>query len=792
MYIGFGTVLFASMLIVSFMLNNTFNEQTKNDIDSKLQLYSNDIANKLSTISKVLTDHSSRSTIVNTLMQFDKGNLALKDYLEDLSIIGYSGDFSIIAFDEEILIGKKEYRSKSFKKIIDGDEDVIVDLLDSNNGKTQFIIPIKYEGNIEGALIFTTVIPIKDYILVPSKNWNYKIINNRNNLQIKNKKINTRALVSKLGPNLYNFQLEISYDKYLYIKEKVQSILLAFITLSFIVVLIARYFIKKGTIYFVNPHKELINIRDELHNSNSFKDALIDSSSHIIVSTDTNGTIKSFNKSAELNLGYNSEELIDRKTPAIFHKKEEVLARTQEINNEHNLTMTPGFETFVFEVNKGQRVSDREWTYIRKDGSEFSGRLMLSKITNSHKDAVGYLGVVEDITSLNIAKEFERMAKLELENLAKSKSEFLANMSHEIRTPMNGLLGMMQLLSETELNPEQRKMLNISKECGDGLLTVLNDVLDLSKIDSGKLLLEEINFDLNKCLEDIVILSRFKVETSKISIDFQPLEKVNSWYISDLIRIKQIITNYLSNAIKFTEKGSVKVSIEIDELNSSEHLVRILVSDTGIGITKETISNLFQDFTQADASTTRKYGGTGLGLSICAKLARLMGGEVFVESEVGTGSTFGVSIPMKVGKEISDEVEETETKDETKTFAERYPHKLLLAEDNGINQKLASLVFKKMGYECDIVSNGQEAVDILKENKYSIIFMDMQMPVMDGLEATEKIIEEYGEEANNIIAITANAFNEDKERCLEAGMVDFIPKPINQNDIRRILKKYAA
>jgi len=791
-YVGFGTVLLVSMLIVSFMLNNSFNEQTKNNIDSKLKLYANDISNKLSTISKVLVDHSTRSTIVNTLMQFEKGNLALKDYLEDLSIIGYSGQFSIVAFDEEVLIGSNKYNQGSFKDIIDARKDVAIDLLDSKTGKTQFLIPIKYENNVEGVLIFTTHIPIKDYILDPTQNWNYKVINNQNSLKIENIVLSEKELTSKKSSKFFNFQLEISYDEFYYIKEKVRLILFAFISLAAIVVLISRFFIRRGTIHFVNPHEELLQMKDELHNSNSFKDALIDSSSHIIVSTDTKGVIKSFNKAAEINLGYEAQEVINKNTPKIFHKSEEVIKKTQEINDEYSSTLKPGFETFVHDFSKGKKVIDREWTYVRKDGSEFSGRLILSKITNSHNEVVGYLGLVEDVTSKNIAKELERLARIELENLVKSKAEFLANMSHEIRTPMNGLLGMMQMLAETDLNIEQKKMLNISKECGDGLLTILNDVLDLSKIDSGKLLLEEVNFDLNRCIEDIVTLSRFKVESSKIHINFKPIQNTNTWFISDVIRIKQIVTNYLSNAIKFTEKGNVTVSIEIEESKSDISLVRILVTDTGIGIEKNIIETLFQDFTQADASTTRKYGGTGLGLSICSKLAKLMGGEVFVKSIVGDGSTFGVSLPMKIGKKIAAINEKQETAEELANFSKKYPHKLLLAEDNGINQKLAKLVFKKLGYECDIVSNGKEAVDILNNNQYSIIFMDMQMPVMDGLKATEIIVDKYGKEANNIVAITANAFNEDKEKCLKAGMTDFISKPINQNEIKRVLKKYAA
>jgi signal transduction histidine kinase/CheY-like chemotaxis protein len=379
--------------------------------------------------------------------------------------------------------------------------------------------------------------------------------------------------------------------------------------------------------------------------------------------------------------------------------------------------------------------------------------------------------------------------KLMLEQSNNEISRFLANMSHEIRTPMNGILGMVNLLSDTQLSQPQKDMLDTITSCGKGLLQVLNDILNYSKIESGKLELEMVEFELIKSLNEIICLSSFQANKKDINI-IAEIDSITPKYLfGDVIRIKQILMNLMSNAVKFTHTGDINLLVSSEKVDATNYNVTFSVKDTGIGISEESQKKLFQAFIQADASTTRKFGGTGLGLAISAKLAKVMNGLVSVESKEGVGSTFSVYLPLQQAhSKPSREHYRQGTSDKLPEIA--MMHQILVVEDNRINQKIAEKMLAKLGLGCDIAVNGLEALTALTDKSYSLIFMDMQMPVMDGITATEKIIAKYGEKSPTIVAMTANVFKEDRDRCITAGMEDFIAKPIEIAELVRVLSKF--
>ena len=648
-----------------------------------------------------------------------------------------------------------------------------------------------------------------------------------------------------------------------------------------------------------------------------------------IISTDVNGLITVFNSGAQNLLGYSADEMIGKQTPKIIHVLDEVVARGEELSRELRYRVE-GFEVFVAYAKQG-RFDRREWTYVRKDGSLFTVSLVVTAVKNATGEITGFLGVAEDITLRKQAERHLLAARESAEQAARAKGEFLANMSHEIRTPMNGIIGMADLALDTTLTSEQREYLEVVKLSANSLLRIINDILDFSKIEAGKLELDPYPFRLRDSLGDTMKTLATRAHEKELELLWQTAPDVPDGLIGDAGRLRQILVNLSGNAIKFTERGEVSVSVELVSLTDSRARLRFSVRDTGIGIPQDKQRLIFEAFSQADASTSRAYGGTGLGLSISRQLVRLMGGDLSLKSDVGKGSSFFFEIELPLSHVPADAsesdllfdltgvrvlvVDDNQTNrrilelmlkgwkmqptladggpaalEEMRRAASNgrpfdlvltdchMPHmdgfmfveelkkhpelarstimmltsadrqgayerchqlgiaatllkplkqlelrqtiveilgnvdrsqrqptptaaashstnglklRLLLAEDNRVNQQVAIRMLNKLGHDVTVVEDGQLALDALQTNDFDVVLMDVQMPVLDGFKAVAAIREQERSTGRHqlVIAMTAHAMSGDRKRCLDAGMDDYVSKPISATAISEALTR---
>ncbi|MCB0820844.1 MAG: response regulator, partial [Bacteroidetes bacterium] len=419
--------------------------------------------------------------------------------------------------------------------------------------------------------------------------------------------------------------------------------------------------------------------------------------------------------------------------------------------------------------------------------------LNMNPIIDENGIVTGVAVYGQDITFRKQAEREILEAKFEAERVAKAKSEFLSNMSHEIRTPMNAIIGLSELLLKENLSDKQLENMKSIKYSADNLLVIINDILDFSKIESGKIEFENVNFDLYLKVQEIKKTFVFKAEEKGINLKFTIDERIPHFLTGDPFRLNQILLNLLSNAIKFTTQGTVSLKVTMIEEREDDVELMFEVIDTGIGIPKDKLASVFESYTQAYTDITRRFGGTGLGLAITRQLVTMQNGDIYLDSEVGKGTTFTVKLSFARG-----ETEEFASPDEAiaelleKRDFEEMP--VLLVEDNIMNQFVANQVLELWNIKVDFASNGLEATDMLKEKDYALVLMDLQMPVMSGYEATAFIRDRTNRLRNPdipIIALTADAFPETKKKVLEAGMNDFVTKPLEQNDLYNKIKLHA-
>ncbi len=506
-----------------------------------------------------------------------------------------------------------------------------------------------------------------------------------------------------------------------------------------------------------------------------------------VIAVAPDGVIRVFNRGAERLLGYQRDEVIGTVSSLQFHDRAELKARAQELTARLGRPVRSGTVLVETEV----LGEPHEWTYLRRDGSPVTVSLVVTALRGDEGQFFGYLGVAHDISRQKQVELRLRDAVHEAKRANQAKSQFLANMSHEIRTPMNAVIGLTYLLGQTDLQGKQAAFVDKIRLASKSLLAIINDVLDLSKIEAGELSIEHEPFDLHATLAELIAVMQVQAEAKAVALVFDMADGFPSKAVGDWFRLHQILTNLVSNAIKFTERGSVRLHAQLLSSDGERARLRFAVQDSGIGIAPEVQDRLFMPFAQADQSTTRRFGGTGLGLSIVKRLAMMMGGSVGVSSTPGVGSEFWAEIEVGVALDSA-------TDQGIGTRAGPVPDlnglRILVVDDSTNNLDVARWILERAGGRVSLAGDGQQAVARLSAGPadFDVVLMDVHMPVMDGFTAAIKIRQELGLVDLPIIALTAGALASEKEQARTAGLDDFVSKPFDPHDLVRCILRHAS
>lgn len=510
--------------------------------------------------------------------------------------------------------------------------------------------------------------------------------------------------------------------------------------------------------------------------------SVIDHAVDGIITIDPRAVVESFNPAAERIFGYRADEVIGRNVSMLM---------PEPYRSHHDAYVSNYQRTANAKIiGIGREVVGR-----RKDGSVFPMDLAVSEYDAGSERH--FVGIVRDVTERKRAAEELRAAKEAAEEANLAKSRFLANVSHELRTPMNAILGMTELALDEDLAKPVREYLTTAKESADSLLELLNGLLDFSRVEAGRLELEAAPFRLRALVDQTLRALSVRAKEKGIELRCDVDRQIPDWLAGDSLRLRQVLVNLVGNGIKFTSRGEVRLRVEVEREEDREVFLRFAVSDTGIGIPPEDQKRIFAPFTQADASTTRHYGGTGLGLAISSAIVELMGGRLVVESEPGRGSVFSFTARL-VRQSGEASPAPHAVSDLTAPIAVESPPArplgVLLAEDTPANQRLIERILHKRGHAVTVARNGREAIELARRERFDVVLMDVQMPVMDGFQATAEIrqFEDPQKSRVPIIAMTAHAMKGDRQRCLAAGMDDYLAKPIDRRRLLEIIEAMAS